>query len=284
MVVKARATITLTRVNDGATGPTGPTGPAGSGVASITAEYYLSTSKTTQTGGSWKTTPDTWVKGKYMWTRQKIVYKNPTSTSYTTPVCETSWEAATDVYAELNTEIGKITAKVGEVEESTTVKFEEVFGEMVKMEQNITNSYESALDVTVGKITASVSETYAKKDELSSVENRLSSKIDLTSQNLSISFTKSTDEIKDKLQGFRNEVTTYIRFDVDGMELGKIGNRFKTRLTNEKLAFLQDNEEVAYISNNKMYITDAEVRRGLILGNYSFVPRSNGNLSLKWIK
>ena len=263
---------------------TGAKGSDGSGVASITAEFYLSSSKTTQTGGSWKTTPDTWVKGKYMWTRQKIVYKNPTSTSYTTPVCETSWEAATDVYSELNTEIGKITAKVGEVEESTTVKFEEAYGELVKMEQNITNSYESALDVAVGKITTTVSETYAKKDDLSSTEDRLTSKLDQTSKDLLVSFTKSTDEIKNGLQGFRDEVTTYIRFDIDGMELGKLGSRFKTRLTNEKLAFLQDDEEVAYISNNKMYITDAEVRHSLILGDYSFVPRSNGNLSLKWIK
>ena len=174
--------------------------------------------------------------------------------------------------------------KVGEVEESTTVKFEEAYGEMVKMEQNITNSYESALDVAVGKITTTVSETYAKKDELSSTENRLSSKLDQTSKDLLVSFTKSTDEIKNGLQGFKDEVTTYIRFDIDGMELGKLGSRFKTRLTNEKLAFLQDDEEVAYISNNKMYITDAEVRHSLILGNYSFVPRSNGNLSLKWIK
>lgn len=81
----------------GAKGTTGTTGATGTGISSITEEYYLSTSKTTQTGGSWTTTPPTWSSGKYIWTRSKIVYKNPASTVYTTPVCDSSWEAVNEV-------------------------------------------------------------------------------------------------------------------------------------------------------------------------------------------
>lgn len=81
----------------GAKGSTGSTGATGTGVDSITEEYYLSTSKTTQSGGSWVTTPPAWVSGKYIWTRSKIVYKNPASTVYTTPVCSSEWEAANAV-------------------------------------------------------------------------------------------------------------------------------------------------------------------------------------------
>lgn len=80
----------------GATGATGATGETGTGVESITTEFYLSTSKTSQTGGSWVTTMPTWSNGKYLWTRDKIVYSNPTSTVYTAPVCDSSWEAAND--------------------------------------------------------------------------------------------------------------------------------------------------------------------------------------------
>ena len=75
----------------------GDTGATGTGIASITEEYYLSTSKTTQTGGSWVTTPPTWSTGKYMWTRSKIVYTNPSSTVYTTPICDSSWEAVNGI-------------------------------------------------------------------------------------------------------------------------------------------------------------------------------------------
>ena len=42
-------------------------------------------------------TPPTWSTGKYMWTRSKIVYNNPTSTVYTTPICDSSWEAVNDM-------------------------------------------------------------------------------------------------------------------------------------------------------------------------------------------
>lgn len=79
------------------TGGKGETGSTGQGITSITEEYYLSTSKTTQTGGSWVTTPPTWSVGKYMWTRSKIVYSNPTKTEYTTPICDSSWEAINDI-------------------------------------------------------------------------------------------------------------------------------------------------------------------------------------------
>lgn len=75
----------------------GDTGATGTGISSITEEYYLSTSKTTQTGGSWTTTPPTWEYGKYVWTRSKIVYTNPSSTVYTTPICDSSWEAVNEI-------------------------------------------------------------------------------------------------------------------------------------------------------------------------------------------
>lgn len=81
----------------GVKGDTGSTGATGTGVSSITVEFYLSNSKTTQTGGSWTTKQPTWAPGKYLWTRQKITYKNPTATAYTTPTCDSSWEAVNEV-------------------------------------------------------------------------------------------------------------------------------------------------------------------------------------------
>ena len=39
------------------------------GIASVDVEYYLSTSATALSGGSWSTKAPTWVNGKYMWSR-----------------------------------------------------------------------------------------------------------------------------------------------------------------------------------------------------------------------
>ena len=41
-------------------------------IASVDVEYYLSTSATSLSGGSWVTTAPEWVNGKYMWSRTKI--------------------------------------------------------------------------------------------------------------------------------------------------------------------------------------------------------------------
>ena len=79
------------------TGGKGETGNVGTSVESITTEFYLSDSKTTQTGGSWVTTMPTWSSGKYLWTRNKIVYSNPSSTDYTEPICDSSWEAVNEI-------------------------------------------------------------------------------------------------------------------------------------------------------------------------------------------
>ena len=47
-------------------------------------EYYLSTSSSSATGGSWSTTVPTWASGKYIWTRQKTTDTKNGGTSSTT--------------------------------------------------------------------------------------------------------------------------------------------------------------------------------------------------------
>lgn len=72
----------------GVYGDTGGKGATGKGISSVTPQYYLSTSNTTQSGGSWKTTQDAWSNGKYYWTRDAITW-NDGSTTYTTPTLAT---------------------------------------------------------------------------------------------------------------------------------------------------------------------------------------------------
>lgn len=72
----------------GVYGDTGGKGETGKGIKSVTPEYYLSSSNTTQTGGSWKTTQDAWSSGKYYWTRDSINWNDGTTTT-TTPVLAT---------------------------------------------------------------------------------------------------------------------------------------------------------------------------------------------------
>lgn len=76
------------------TGGVGETGSTGVGVSSIVEQYYLSSSYSTQTGGSWSTTRPAWKDGWYIWTRSVITYTNGTSTT-TSPICVTGGKGET---------------------------------------------------------------------------------------------------------------------------------------------------------------------------------------------
>lgn len=78
-------------------GASGTSGTPGKGITSITENYYLSTSKTMQIGGEWTNTPPTWIPNTYLWTRSTIVWNNPTSTTTTPPVVDSSWEAVNNI-------------------------------------------------------------------------------------------------------------------------------------------------------------------------------------------
>lgn len=64
----------------GATGSAGADGEDGLGISKIEEQYYLSTSNTSVTGGSWSTNQPAWAKNKYIWTRSKITWEDNTFT------------------------------------------------------------------------------------------------------------------------------------------------------------------------------------------------------------
>lgn len=78
-----------------------------------------------------------------------------------------------------------------------------------------------------------------------------------------------------------NDFSRYIRFKAGNIELGDINSPFKALITHEKISFLKGDVEVAYMSNNKLYITDAYVINSLRIGNFEFSVQENGNLSFR---
>lgn len=86
---------------------------------------------------------------------------------------------------------------------------------------------------------------------------------------------------KNVFQGKFDDISSYIRFDIDGMEMGKKDGEFKMRLSPKKQSFFMKEKEVAYFSNEELYITDARILRSIRIGNFAFVPRENGNLSFR---
>ena len=89
---------------DGIDGAKGEKGEDGISVTDIQEQYYLSTSKEEPTGNIWSSTQPTFETGYYLWTRLRIVYSD-NSTVFTTPVCDTSWEAIEDTKEQIENTI-----------------------------------------------------------------------------------------------------------------------------------------------------------------------------------
>ncbi len=64
----------------------GKPGDDGVGIKDVDVLFYLSSSATSLVGGSWSTTSPTWVNGKYIWSKTRVIYTN-TTTWESDPAC-----------------------------------------------------------------------------------------------------------------------------------------------------------------------------------------------------
>lgn len=97
----------------------------------------------------------------------------------------------------------------------------------------------------------------------------------------------SIGDVQSNLDDYEDQVSVYMRFDETGtLTLGKEDESFSTQITNKKLAFLDGSTEVAFISNQNMYITNANVTEALAIGTvidglFEWTVTNTG-LGLKW--
>ncbi|WP_040192085.1 hypothetical protein [Clostridium culturomicium] len=174
--------------------------------------------------------------------------------------------------------------------EDTDSAIDGVYDNISKVESKITQKYEAAIKIAEGNITNSISEMYTTKNEFGEfVSGEFSNiKQDVNSVRTEIGSVETrVEEVNGDLVNYQTLVATYMQFTEIGLEIGKSNSKFRALLDNEKLAFTQDNTIVSYISNNKMYITDAEILGRLTVGQaplgfWDWSQRSNGNFGLQW--
>ena len=253
----------------GADGKPGTKGDDGVSVTHTDVEYYLSTSETELSGGTWQPAAPAITDGKYLWGRTKITYSNG-QTAYTGAYCisKAMTESAEPIVSETRTAVTKLTQDVNRFE-------------------------------------AKVSETYIEKSDFNEFKQQTES--DLTANSTAIE--QRYSEIKDveqKVLGVDGKVTDvqkqvtetagYIRTGkvaedesgnpIYGVKIGQTDtagnyNAF-AQFTAGRISFFDETEkEISHFAGKDFYIDSGIIVQNLNLGGYEL--RRNKGLGFKWI-
>ena len=104
--------------------------------------------------------------------------------------------------------------------------------------------------------------------------------------------TKITEEraysssILDQLNEYKESISTWQRFDINGLTIGKSGSPFEMTLDNTEMAFKQDGIVIASVSNRMLKIGSSQLTNQLIIGNdeegYMTLDVVDGGLVCTW--
>lgn len=173
----------------GDTGPQGPKGTDGISVTSVVIQYYLSTSSTSMTGGSWSADYPKWEPNKWVWIRQ-----------------ETTLSDGTKKYSD-----GKLWSNLNELYELETSNSAEIINtnDSIKSTVEQVNTYHSELSDAIKSNTdaldafkANVSGTYATKSE-----------VNQTSQSIQAS-------VKKAISDSTYQTVSNVKLDESGLHVG----------------------------------------------------------------
>lgn len=131
---------------------------------------------------------------------------------------------------------------------------------------------QESIDTSVGEVNASLVAT----------EDSLSQQIQDTNDGLS-SVSATVTQLNTIVQQDRADMGRWLNFnESEGLTIGKAGSAFKVVTDETRQAFMYGNETLAYTSGDRFVAPRMEADE-LHIGNWMWVKRDNGNLSLKWI-
>lgn len=342
MTVRAETQIDLARVDDGAAGqngatftpsvdvdgdiswtndgglpnpPTqnimGPPGTSGPTITDVKTQYYLSTSDSTPTGGSWSDTPQAFNSGMYYWTREYTSYSDSTS-STSTPVYNQGLTMANE-YAMTASDAASEAQDSATNALNSLSEIEKVVDVLGWISQHGEYALTDDTEVTEGKYYFSYDGTsyeviqnptgdpnaqgwYELTDVDTAISNYVASHLAIDSSGLWL----QTDGVSSKIllssadglviYGSNGPLAKYGTDAIIGKEDG-----FHIQISGSEIGFYQVDQKVAYISGDRLYITQSVVLQQMDvgtpvakggLGQWSWkVHDVNGqnNLYLKWL-
>lgn len=252
----------------GADGKPGTKGDDGVSVTSTEVEYYLSTSSTELSGGSWQSTAPEVKEGTYLWGRTKITYSNGT-TAYTGAYC-----ISKAMEESIEPKITKITETASSFRQTY-----DGFEKSVTETYVLKSDYSDFTETTTNTITDNANYTEQKFKDVKEATDNINSQI----EGLGEDFQGVSSKV--------NSIEAYVRTgkldkneDIYGVEVGQSNDgKFQAfaRFTPRRISFYNaDGDEISYFSGQNFYINEGTIVEDLNLGGYK-LERNNG-LGFLW--
>ena len=163
--------------------------------------------------------------------------------------------------------------------------------EVVDAEERVRTYAESSVSQKADEIEISISTVTGTlaagiqdcQESIAQTDEALNDSVDTLTQRIS--------DQEDALLDYKHETSTYFRFNTDGLNIGKQEDGdespYSINIDNEKMAFLQNGTEIAYVQYNKMHINAIEAMDRLSVGAaadggyFDFISTEYG-MGVKW--
>lgn len=164
--------------------------------------------------------------------------------------------------------------------------------------QNVSKKFESASDETTDKLTelrqevnsnieqtgeaikSSVYEKVYTKDDVDTLLSSVNTEVEQTKTSWQVTFNQLVKQLNDYSDGSDaafDEIRKYIRFEDGNILLGNSSSPLILRIRNDRIQFLQNGYEVAYISDQRMYNTTCEIINQLRIADSAWTVETNSN-------
>lgn len=185
----------------------------------------------------------------------------------------------------------KIDSEIGAVNEQIDSKINNVNGQIEDINTSV-----SAIDGATSNINAKVDATTGEVENLKAVTDETTDKVkdhdsaiagaNADIENLKVAILEANAYIRSGLLYYGDN-----SFPVYGLEIGQrntvngeeVFNKY-ARFTSDRLSFYDQNDsEVAYISDYKLYIRNVEITDSFKIGGYKDIVKADGGVITKWV-
>lgn len=172
-------------------------------------------------------------------------------------------------------------------------KFDTQFAEIMGIATDARDSVDKVESVVYGEVTdqissltrdasgiaAKVGETSKNVDGL----NTRTSTLEVTASGLSASISTVQTGLSEKANKEDvDEITEHFLFKEDGLTIFNTATGMGINVSEKRVEFTGGTDPTTVITPNDMKTTNIKVNTRLDLGNFSFLPRTNGNLSFRY--